>query len=143
MGFLTAVPTPERQLCWTCWARAVLWMRGRRVVRPPAGLLEVRSRGALPGAPAREARRSRSTRIRALPGVPGPGALAPAPKTLRQLLAPASTPAQRGGRTGQECVGGGDELPGDARITSISERVVVADAAAPCWLVLADSFDPG
>jgi hypothetical protein len=37
------------------------------------------------------------------------------------------------------------EAPGDARITAYqTERVVVrAEAAAPSWLVLTDSFDPG
>jgi len=154
MGFLTAVPTPERQrLLDLLGVRAVL-VDARPAGRPPAvqalvAGLDLAARCRVPTAEG-SAPVEIYANPRALPRafLVGGLALAAGPEAaLRQLLAPDFDPRRTVVvETHQELrpVSAGDDLPGDARITSYQdERVVVqAEAAAPSWLVLADSFDP-
>jgi hypothetical protein len=154
MGFLTAVPTPERRLLLDLLGVRAVLVDARPAGRPPAlkALLEgfdlaarCRVETDRGSAPVEIYANPRAMpRAFLVSGV----ALASGPEdALRQLLAPGFDPrrtavveADAGVRLGA----GGNEPPGDARITAYeSERVVVhAQAATSSWLVLTDSFDP-
>jgi len=154
MGFLTAVPTPERQrLLDLLGVRAVL-LDARPAGRPPAvqALLagfDLAARCRVPTAQG-SAPVEIHANPRALPRVFLVGGLAVAAgpeDALRQLLAPDFDPRRSvvvEADGGLRAVPAKDDLPGDARITAYeNERVLVhAEAAAPSWLVLTDSFDP-
>jgi hypothetical protein len=154
MGFLTAVPTPERQrLLDLLGVRAVL-LDARPASRSPAvqaflANLDLAARcrvqTAQGGAPV-DIYANPSALPRAF--LVGGLAVANGPEdALQQLLAadfdPRRTAIVEAG-TGLRPVAPGDGPIGDARITVYeSERVVVrTESTAPVWLVLTDSFDP-
>jgi hypothetical protein len=153
MGFLTAVPTPERQrLLDLLGVRAVL-VDARPAARSPA--LRALVAGLEPAAQCRVPTDRGSAPVeiyanpRALPRaflVSGLALAAGPEDALRQLLAPDFDPRRTAiveAEAGLRPAAAG-EPPGEARITDYaSERVIVrAQAASPAWLVLTDSFDP-
>jgi hypothetical protein len=154
MGFLTAIPLPERQrLLDLLGVRAVL-VDARPAGRPPAvqaliAGLDLAARCRVP-----TERGSAPVEIYANPQalprafLASGLALASDPEdALRQLLAPDFDPRRTvivEAHEGVRAVAAGRDPPGYARITAYQdERVLVrAQAAAPSWLLLSDSFDP-
>jgi hypothetical protein len=154
MGFLTALPTPERQrLLDLLGVRAVL-LDARPAARPPAVQALVAGLDLAGSCRVPTAQGSAAVEIyanpRALPRVflvAGLAVAAGPEDALRQLLAPGFDPRRTAiveADSSLTPVAPAEALRGDARITAYqSERVVVhAQAAAPSWLVLTDSFDP-
>jgi hypothetical protein len=153
MGFLTAVPTPERRpLLDLLGVRAVL-LDARPSGQPPP--VRALLAGFEPAARCRVATERGNAPVeiyanpRALPRafLVGAAARASGPEeALRQLVAPGFDLRR------SVVLETDDELPpgtpadaiGEARISDYqSQRVVVqAEAASPAWLVLTDSFDP-
>ena len=154
MGFLTAIPTPQRQrLLDLLGVRAVL-VDARPAGRPPA--VQALLAGLDLAATCRVATERGSAAVeiyanpRALPRAFLASGLAPASgpdDALRQLLAPDLDPRRTvivESEPALRAAAATGDPPGEARITAYQdERVVVqAQTAAPAWLVLADSFDP-
>jgi hypothetical protein len=153
MGFLTAVPTPERQPLLDLLGVRALLLDARPSGQPPA--VRALLAGFQPAARCQVATERGSAPVEiyanphALPRaflVGGVAAASGPEDALRQLVAPGFDPRRS---VVVETDAKLDPMPpadapGDARITAYqSERVVVeAQAASPAWLVLTDSFDP-
>ncbi len=154
MGFLTSVPTPERQrLLDLLGVRAVL-LDARPAGQPPAVRALVGGFDLAARCRVRAERGSAPVEIyanpRALPRafLVGGVAVASGPEdALRQLLAPDFDPRRSvvvEAGAGSWAAVPGEGPPGAARIVAYeNQRVLVqAEATAPAWLVLTDSFDP-
>lgn len=154
MGFLTSVPTPARQSLLDLLGVRALLLDARPAGQPPAvrallGGFDLAARCRVP-----TERGSAPVEIyanpRALPRafLVGGVAVAAGPEdALRQLLAPDFDPRRSvvvEADAGVQAAAPAEGEPGAARIALYeNERVLVqAEAAAPAWLVLTDSFDP-
>ena len=154
MGFLTSVPTPEKQRLLDLLGVRALLLDARPTGRPPAVRALVAGFDLAARCRVSTERGSAPVEIyanpRALPRaflVDGVAVASGPEDALRQLLSPDFDPRRSAiveSDAGVQPAAPGPEPPGAARIARYeSERVVLqAETAAPAWLVLTDSFDP-